>query len=204
MIYDIKIIESKKDLDGCPGFEVDNFNWGGDYRPKTSGRLAYVQDKGFLIRLETDERNPVTDYRNYQDPVYKDCAMEAFFDLSPEEGKFHYTNLEMNSAGALLNHFGGLRGSRSDVKAYTDMVLKPVTEVREDGWSVELLIPNEYAQDLFGKGSFKTGDRIRFTCYTIREVGDERGPAHFASMAPIRTEKPDFHRPEFFADGILV
>ncbi len=203
MTYDIRIIDSEDELEACPSFAVDNFNWGGDYRPKTSGKLAYVRREGFVIRLVTDEKDPVTDYKNYQDPVYKDCAMEAFFDFFPEEGKVHYANFEMNSAGALLNHFGGLRGSRSKVSEYTDKVLSPVAEVTPDGWSLELFIPNEYIRDLFGKESFAPGDRIRFNCYKIREVGDERRPAHFASMAPIDTPNPDFHRPEYFAEGIL-
>ena len=31
------------------------------------------------------------------------------------------------------------------------------------------------------------------------KCGDELSHPHFLSWQPIRTEKPDFHRPEFFA-----
>lgn len=203
MLYSIKMLADEAAMAECPEFVVDKYCWGGEYRPKVKGCLAFIKDKGFVLRMSCDEKDPVADYHSFQDPVYKDCAMEAFFDFDPEESKVHYVNFEMNSVGAMLNHFGGGRGSRSPIDEFTDKRAELETYVDEEGWGLTLRIPLDYIADLYGKNDFECGDVIRCNFYKIREGKDERCPEHYASFSPIETEKPDFHRPEFFAECIL-
>lgn len=42
MTYDVLTLTTPETLSRCPVFFVDQFNWGGDYRPVTSGRLGFL------------------------------------------------------------------------------------------------------------------------------------------------------------------
>lgn len=203
MLYNVKIIHDDKELSNCPLFFIDKYNWGGEYRPKAFGRLAYLDGYGFLLELTCEESNPYRTYTCFQDPVYKDSAMEAFFDFDPEGGKGKYVNFEMNSNGAMLNHFGSLRPDRADISRFTAHRAECHAVINDDSWSITLAIPNEYISELFGKGGFECGDIIRCNFYKICESSNAPCPEHYGSYAEIKTEKPDFHRPEFFAEAVL-
>lgn len=78
MTYDVLTIHSPEELSRCPVFHVDQFNWGGSYRPSTSGRLGYIPKSAFILEMECKESNPCRTFRKDNDPVYLDSAKEAF------------------------------------------------------------------------------------------------------------------------------
>ena len=43
------------------------------------GYIGFVPGEGLYIKLVCVEKNPLRIYKKDQDPVYKDSAMEAFF-----------------------------------------------------------------------------------------------------------------------------
>ena len=78
MTYDVLTLTTPETLSCCPVFFVDQFNWGGDYRPVTSGRLGFLPEQGFLLEMVCQEEDPCRSYTRDGDPVYLDSAMEAF------------------------------------------------------------------------------------------------------------------------------
>ena len=44
--YPVHTICDASQLMDCPEFLIDQYNWGGTYRPKAGGRLAYLAGKG--------------------------------------------------------------------------------------------------------------------------------------------------------------
>ena len=58
-----------------------------------------------------EEKDPLRTYTEDFDPVYRDSAMEAFFQFIPEQEV--YLNFEVNANGALLAAYGPSRVYRS-------------------------------------------------------------------------------------------
>lgn len=198
MLYHISLINRTEELAECPVFEINQFNWGGSYRPKAYGQMAYLKDKGFCLHMVCEERNPVCHHTKDGDPVYLDSAMEAFLALNPPD--ISYFNFEFNSAGALLAKFGQERHGRVFFTEEETSAIERKASIQADKWEITLLFPLEILQHYFPDFSPVKGNRIRLNFFKLAE-GEEM--THFASYAPIQTEKPDFHRPEFFAEGIF-
>lgn len=76
MTYDVLTIHSPEELSRCPVFHVDQFNWGGSYRPSTSGRLGYIPKSAFILEMECKESDPCRTFRKDNDPVYLDSAKD--------------------------------------------------------------------------------------------------------------------------------
>ena len=141
MTYDVLTLTTPETLSCCPVFFVDQFNWGGDYRPVTSGRLGFLLGQGFLLEMVCQEEDPCRSYTRDGDPVYLDSAMEAFFCFSPEEENPCYLNFEMNANGAMLACHGRNRRERTPFAGALKEGLSCRAQVREHAWSVRLTIP---------------------------------------------------------------
>ena len=68
----------------------------------------------------------------------------------------------------------------------------------------------EYAAEKAGEGTdvykrqdveFKAGHKMRGDFY---KCGDKTAQKHYGSFTPIDWPTPNFHRPEFFADMVIV
>lgn len=198
MIYKIKTITDYEQLEECPLFYVNNFNWGGEYRPKTHGQLAFVKNEGFLLNMTCEESDPVCTYFNMNDPVYLDSAMEAFFMFHTDSD--NYINFEVNSAGAMIARFGASRNDRTSLTPEEMAACNCTATVREHTWSVELFIPLSIIGKYFNIASFAPKDKIRCNFYKIAEGSVD---THFASYTPIHYPEPNFHLTQFFADGVI-
>lgn len=194
--YDVYTIRSAADLSLCPTFLVDQFNWGGGYRPVTSGRLGFFPETGFLLEMECREADPCRTYRQDNDPVYLDSAMEAFFCFAPEETAPCYLNFEMNANGAMLACYGRSRLHRTPVAGSLRQELLCKADIREDSWRIRLTLPMTLITALYPGLTLGSGSGFTCNFYKIKE---SEGLTHFASFAPIRTPRPDFHLPEYFA-----
>lgn len=199
MEYKIHIITKKEELYNCPLFMIDQFNWGGEYRPKAYGRLAYLPDSGFLLEMTCEETEPVCHYTSHFEPVWTDSALEGFFAFNASSDE--YVNFEINSAGAIVASLGSGKSKRMDLPLDTVSKLSCKTYKEHDKWGFHLMIPNELLNRYFGNAFYKEGDTIRMNFFKIAE-GEEK--KHFASYSPIDYPVPNFHLPEFFATGVFV
>ena len=199
--YDTYTLSTEEELARCPVFHVDQFNWGGSYRPLTTGQLGFLPGTGFLLEMECQETDPCRTCTQDNDPVYLDSAMEAFFCFAPQEAEPLYLNFEMNANGAMLACHGRSRGNRSPFAEELRAGLLCQAKVLADRWSIRLTLPLTLVQALYPDFAPETGSRFTCNFYKIKE---SKGLTHFASFAPITAPEPDFHLPEYFAHAQIL
>lgn len=202
MCYEIHTIRDKAELDVCPVFIVDKYNWGGNYRPVTYGKMAYIKEKCFIIQMTSEEKNPLREYVNHEDPVFLDSAMEAFIEFAPDTMKGTYVNIEMNANGAMLNRYGKTPPGRKVFTEFTNASCTCEAHIDDTSWSVQATISLQYVKDLFHRDSFEPGDKIRCNFYKL--CAKDIPTQHYGSYTVIDNPTWNFHMPEFFADCVIV
>lgn len=181
---------------------ISTVNWSGfPYKPTVSFRIARSAShiviiynvRGLDLRAAALEDNG---------PVWEDSCCE-FFVSHPSDGTYY--NFELNCIGTLL---AAKRKSRSECRHLDppslNKVLRFSTLPREEieiadevmKWSNGMFIPFS----LIGIDGSNPPETLRLNIY---KCGDKTAHPHFLSWAPIHTEKPDFHRPEFFGTAII-
>ena len=154
-----------------------------------------------MLRFDVAERYTAALVTEDNGEVWTDSCAEFF--IAPDTGMYY--NFETTCIGRMLL---GARKSRTEaehaspevlagVKRYTTLPCgEPFAEREGDNrWSLTLAIP---PQALFRHALTDwSGLKARMNLY---KCGDNLSHPHFLSWRPIRTEKPDFHRPEFFGE----
>lgn len=203
-VMKVKMIKSAGELESVAPFQVECLLWGTKEIPKTYGYLGFVPEDGFYLKMICEERDPLCAYEDDQAPVYRDSAMEAFFQFETEMSRGRrelYLNFEMNAKGALLAAYGEARIYRSyfspdDMKGFACRATK-----EKDKWSVELKIPVVILEKIYGPLHLGCGSTFTCNFYKISETAEIE---HYASYSPIQTDTPSFHLPEFFAAAEIV
>ncbi|MBE7065166.1 MAG: hypothetical protein E7384_05075 [Ruminococcaceae bacterium] len=159
--------------------------------PKTDFRIIRV-DGGFFVKLHTEECDLRAEVTVQNGDIYQDSCMELF--LSPDSADGRYLNFEFNPKGILHLGIGEGRPDRLLIDA-TREIFKIESVANDGDWSLLFYIPDEFLLKYFAEIS----NRMMGNFY---KCGELTGHSHFSSWAPIDTDRPDFHRPEFF--GSLV
>ena len=194
--YDV-IITDKPDFRKIKKAFVDCYEWGGEYRPETYAQLAFVPEKGFAARLTTYETDPKAVYKNDMDPVYKDSCLEFFARYK----KGGYINCEVNANGAILSAYGESRENRVPLDKIAGGFPKVKIKKYKDRWRAEIFVSLDIIKAVYGSCTFRENSVIYGNFY---KCGDECEFTHYGSFSPVKTKKPDFHRPEFFAKMTLI
>lgn len=176
-------------------------NWpdGYPYAPQVRFRMFHT---GKLLMLRFDVAENYTAARVTKDngEVWTDSCVEFFISPGNETG---YYNFETTCIGRMLL---GFQHSRADSQRAPQEVIDRVKRIttlpygepfeERDGdnrWSVTLVIPPEVL--FHHRITDWSGLEAQINLY---KCGDRLSHPHFLSWRPIQTEKPDFHRPEFF------
>ncbi len=191
MVYKV-ITKEVIDFDNVPIANIDTFKWEQGYEPKSHAQLIYVKNKGFALRLTSQESNPKAVYTEFGQPVYEDSCLEFFVRFDPQNPL--YMNFETNSNGAFL---ASVRTDRASKRSIDELVELPVVKSsRQDTyWTIDTFFSLEFVNTLFGISSFEEGDIFYGNFY---KCGDKTAKPHYGMWSPIDSDKPDFHRPEFF------
>lgn len=191
-----KDAHSGQDASWCP---INYYPWGGDYRPRAMGRIQFLPETGFSVKMRCFEKYRRKKHKKPNSPVYEDSCMECFVNFYPEEFK-QYLNFEVNAGGIMLSQWGTGKADRTCIK---DLGVEPpqvkLTETSEF-WEIQYVIPFTLIKSLYGKSAFYKGDVIKCNFY---KCGDLTPQPHFGCSAPIKWDLPNFHLPQFFADIIL-
>ncbi|MDE5642792.1 MAG: hypothetical protein K2I56_04815 [Muribaculaceae bacterium] len=183
---------------------IESVNWREQYpyQPLTvftaahSGKNIYVD---FFVRCNFLRAENFTN----QSPVSEDCCVEFF--VQPEEGA-EYWNFEFNCIGT-VNASHRIRRPEptrlSDdeidrIRRYGSCGTRPFREL--EGiftWNLLTVIP----LDLIGTEYKGEPLKMKGNFYKCASAASQ---PHYMSWNPIDTPKPDFHRPEFFGDIILL
>lgn len=192
-----------------PAARIATYQWlGGGYEPVAEARLVFVPDFGFILRMSCNEQDPRAVYTEYNQPVYTDSCLEFF--AAWVDGDSRYMNMEMNARGTLLSCLGPGRGDRIPVADLTGGRIPTVTGSLTEGdslstggchapdwWHVTALIPTTLLARVYGVPETRFGPGMTFRG-NFYKCGDETPIPHYGMWNPVGTEKPDFHRPEFF------
>ncbi|PWJ62729.1 cellulose/xylan binding protein with CBM9 domain [Fibrobacter sp. UWR4] len=126
---------------------------------------------------------------------WEDSCVEIFLQ-NPAKSE-EYFNFETTSRGFLLAAHGPDRNNRQVLSQnIIDKIIRTKQVASVAGnlicWGMTVQIP----ASIFGLSSFE-GFSLRGNLY---KCGDKSRTPHYLSAFPIETEKPDFHRPEFFQE----
>jgi hypothetical protein len=180
---------------------IDTINWEEyNYKPGVSFAIAYSDNEIFLKYYITENYFKAEKTETNQ-MVCEDSCVEFF--VSPGEDGIYY-NLEFNAIGTCLLGSGTGRGNSrradplmiSGIRRLTSAGQKPIGE--QEGkfeWTITVAIPfgtffNHEVKSLKGK-------TFRANFY---KCGDKLKVPHYVTWNPIGTEKPDYHRPEYFGE----
>lgn len=193
----VKIMRSAAELESLTPFQVNYLLWGTKSIPKTYGYIGFVPEDGFYLKMICEESNPLCVYTHDMDPVYRDSAMEAFFQFEAGTGRLQalYLSFESNSRGALLAGYGKERVYRSYFSKNTRRAFESRTEVEKNRWAWSIRLPVRVLEDIYGP--LHLGEGSTFTC-NFYKISETREIEHYASCSPILSEIPSFHLTEFF------
>ncbi len=184
------------DLDKAPIAPIDQIPWGATFTPKAYFQGVFDETCGFYFRFTRFEKNPVITKVGNCHGVAADSCVELFLNFSPETSA-SYINFEMNAGGGYLFGFGIDRFGREDIKTQVMPEVSPL--ILEDRWIVDLFVPLETLEELYGKTDFKAGTVLKGNAYQCGSV-----PVHYLTWAPVQTNERDFHRPACFGTFTLL
>ena len=166
------------------------------YKPVLAFAMAYG-DQGVFLKFYVEEKHIRAIYSEPNDPVYKDSCVEFFVSFGDEK---EYYNFEFNCAGTCLLSFGEERSNRSMLSdelirtIASRSSIKPANSKGSNiGWELTLSIPFSAFQ--YHQFESLKGKKCRANFY---KCGDDLPEPHFVVWNEIKTEEPDYHRPEFF------
>lgn len=193
----VYIYSSKPDLSELDFWPIGCHLWRDEYPSFYSSRVAVcgVSQTGVFVCFEADEPSPRAVFSGRDEPVWNDSCMEFFFQPFVDDDR--YINFEINPNGAFLCEVGSNRSDRVFLSEFS--VCNPAisASVSDSGWRVEMLIPEQLITDVFDRDfSVSDTEYIRANCY---KCGDLTPFPHYASLFPVYTPNPDYHRPEFFS-----
>lgn len=179
---------------------VENVNWPSDYPYKPDFKFAIAHDgKNVFIHYKVSEKTSRAAADRDCGRVWEDSCVEFFF--APDENGYY--NFECTCIGKLLIAYGAGRHERQQapkeslesVQRWASIGSEPFEEKPCGPWEVALIIPVSalFRHEIHDLDSLEA--RANFY-----KCGDLLSTSHFISWAPIKTETPDFHRPEFFAE----
>lgn len=191
------LTETSGQLDAVQKHSISVAPWKAySYKPKVEFAIGYT-DYALLLKFFVSEEEVKAIYAKPNEPVYKDSCVELFISFEDEK---EYYNFEFNCAGTCLLGFGKERNGRHQLsdeligRIRHQSFLKPTScPTANISWELTLEIPFE----VFHYHKLKTLKKKRARA-NVYKCGDDLPQPHFLAWNEIKTEEPDFHRPEFF------
>ncbi|MCQ2106079.1 MAG: hypothetical protein MJZ26_09830 [Fibrobacter sp.] len=176
-----------------------NMNWTPNQGIQLPAVLAEteIQKDYFVVNFSVEESENCfrAEVKEDNGRSWEDSCVEIFLQnpAKPEE----YFNFETTSRGFLLAAHGPDRNNRQILaQDIINKIIRTKQVASVAGnlicWGMTVQIP----ASIFGLTSFE-GVALRGNLY---KCGDKAKTPHYLSAFPIDTEKPDFHRPEFFQE----
>ena len=185
---------------------ITNVNWPDSYpyKPKVEFAAAHTGD-ALLLHYRVEEQSVRAVAEKDHEHIWEDACVEFF--LMPIEADGFYYNIECNCTGKLIVAVGEDRNGRipapaevmQNIDRWASLGTEPF-DVRNEPtkWEVALRVPIT----TFFKHRFKSFEGM-VAKGNVYKCGDNLPVPHFISWNPIKTESPDFHRPEFFGQIIF-
>ena len=184
---------------------IDMLNWPRQfpYKPDCRFKIARSSDSIFIF-YKIVENSVRALYCNDNDAVWEDSCVE-FFCKQPDQKSYY--NFELNCIGTCL---ASEREGKNEnvqlfskdelltVKRYASLGTKAFNEVSGDfEWKLTVQIPFS----LIGIDKNNLPKKFKANFY---KCADGTSKPHYLSWSLIACPEPDFHKPEFFGDMILM
>ncbi len=179
-----------------PPAPISHYLWQENgFCPLAAGRLAWLP-QGLAVYLCSDEKEPRCTFQNWQDPVYQDSCLEFFINFTPLKTACYF-NFEINAAGTMLAQYGEAGTQRPALKleSWADK-LSIRAGISADGWHVCFMLPWELVRHYQEDFQPEPG---RVAVGNFYKCGDHTPLPHYGCWNRIELQRPNFHRPEFFA-----
>lgn len=179
---------------------INILNWDSfKYKPDVTFRIAHVQDEIWLKYYVREKHIKAVETRTNGN-VYKDSCVEFFISF---DGKNYY-NLEVSCIGTIHLAYGEGRHNR----LFVDPAIIDKIETNSS-------LGNQPFEEKTGNFEWEIMIRIPTKCFTYSKInklksrdatanfykcGDDTSEPHYITWNPIKTENPDYHRPEFFGN----
>jgi hypothetical protein len=178
---------------------IDTLNWEAafPYKPNLKFRIGHTGNEIWL-KYYVQEKNILARETRINGDVYKDSTVEFFMSIDGE----NYYNFEFSCIGTPHVAYGPGRGNRTlisteileKIEIKSTLGDQPFSEKSGNfEWEMMIRIP----LSCFTFDNIKTFDKLNATA-NFYKCGDETSDPHFVSWNPIKSENPDYHRPEFF------
>lgn len=176
-----------------------NMNWLANQKGELPSVQVNVYHSADLIQVQFDVDDPLpcfrAEIRADGERCYEDSCVEIF--IRSLDNPNEYFNFEFNSRGFCLAAKGTSREGRIPfTKEEYSKIQRVMTSPQIQGlsviWSLKVSIPKSLLGELASDGAKIEGN--------IYKCGDLCERPHYLSLFPIDTDKPDFHRPEFFKE----
>ena len=194
---DVPVNNLSQKLDIVQRNGIETVSWPDySYKPGVFFAIAY-SDNSLCLKFYVSEKFVRAVYAKPNDPVYKDSCVEFFISF---EDEMEYYNFEFNCAGTCLLGFGKERADRQLLPEEIiglirrQALLKPAGSSNANiAWELTVSIP--FKTFHYHKIETLKGKRCRANLY---KCGDDLPEPHYLVWNAIKSEQPDFHRPEFF------
>ncbi len=189
---------------------IDHLNWHTlfPYKPQTTVYLAYTNEYIFVKWHVIGQNLRAVCTQDFE-RVSADSCVEFFCQVPGDE---HYFNFEFNCIGTATASYRLGRAEDvvrltpeelSQVLRHSSLPCEPFEEKEGDfTWSLCVAIPFRLLQAKSGIAIQPSPceDKKRSLRANFYKCADQTSTKHYVSWQPIPTEKPDFHRPEFFGE----
>lgn len=178
---------------------IDNLNWSDafPYQPKVQFRIAHT---GYEIWLKfyVEEKNILAQETQINGQVHKDSAVEFFISLDGD----NYYNFEFSCIGTAHVANGPSIHKRTfllpelirQIGIESSLGNQPFEEKSGNfSWEMMICIPIQ----CFAFDKIESFDGLKATA-NFYKCGDATSDPHFVTWNRVKTENPDYHRPEFF------
>lgn len=129
---------------------------------------------------------------NANGPVWTDSCVEVFIRRA---GADEYSNFEFSASGAFLAMHGEGRKDRVPYSDDERLAIRPSVRILENNNKTSLW----ELSCVFDLKRLGLVDTLPATLdFNLYKCGDGLKRPHYLSLFEVKTEEPDFHRPEFF------
>lgn len=176
---------------------IAHYEWGNTYTPPAFARVGW-NAAGLHVLMYALEARIRADEKVFSGRVCEDSCLE-FFVMPKPAGDSRYVNIEVNAAGTGHIGIGAGRHARFKLTSAPPDFDIHSSEHAGGWWAVSYTLGAAFLREHFGD-CLKPGAEMRGNFYKC----DESIHPHFGTCFPVKAEKPDFHRPEFFGKLLLI
>ena len=179
-----------------PEAKINQFPWIRNYTPECAARVGW-NELGLHVLMYACEEAIRCEETRVGGAVCCDSCLEFF--LSPDVQRMKYINMEVNPLGVMHLGLGDSRHNRRVFTAIPDGF--DITHSKHSGtwWAVSYTVPAAFILEHFGVTVAENMPmRGNFCC-----CGD-KAQEHYGLFKGYDLPAPDYHRPELFADFLLL